>query len=81
MRPAVARGLHPRPDEREVDHAVAHHAAIEQQVGGRHQPVAEVKRHQASGVPARALDLALEIRVPPDVIDVDRDAEAGVGAR
>lgn len=31
----------------QVNHPVAHHAAVEQQVGGGHQPVAEVEGQQA----------------------------------
>ncbi len=58
----------------DVDDAVAHHAAVEQQVGGRHQPVADVEGEQALAR-AGALDLALELRVPPDVVDVDGHAE------
>src|ERR1019366_7570790 len=57
----------------DVDHAVAHHAAVVEKVRGRHQPVADVERQQA--VFSRAFDLRQQIRVPPDVIDVERDAE------
>ena len=57
----------------DVDDAVAHHAAIVEDVFGRHQPVADVKREQA--ILPRARDLRHQIRIPPDVIDVERDAE------
>ena len=57
----------------QVDDAVAHHAAVEQQVARRHQPVADVIGEDAL---AGARDLRGQVRVPPDVIDVDRDADA-----
>ena len=76
VRAAIAGSLHPGANQRHVDHAVAHHAAIEQQIGRRHQPVADVERQQAVRVAARALDFAFEVRVPPDVVDVDGDADA-----
>src|ERR1700733_3145619 len=31
----------------DIDHAVAHHAAVVENVPGRHQPIADVKRQQA----------------------------------
>ena len=49
-RPRVAREAGAsiqRADARQVDHAVAHHAAVVEQVGGRHQPVADVVGEQA----------------------------------
>ena len=60
-------------DRFDVDHAIAHHAAIVEDVLGRHQPVADVKRQQA--ILAGARDLRQQLRVPPDMIDVERDAE------
>ena len=39
---AIAGRLHHRADGAQVDDAVAHHAAVEQQIGGRHQPVVDV---------------------------------------
>src|SRR5262249_18608332 len=39
---AIARRLHQRADRAQVDHAVAHHAAVEQEVGGREEPVVDV---------------------------------------
>src|SRR3989442_11713528 len=38
----VARALDPGADARQVDHAVAHHAAVVEQVARRHQPVADM---------------------------------------
>ena len=63
------RGAH----RSDVDHAVAHHAAVVENVFGRHQPVADVKRKQS--VFAGARDLRKQFRIPPDVIDVERDTE------
>src|SRR5215510_3189019 len=42
LRPAIARRLDPAADAAEIDDAVAHHAAIEQEIARRHQPVADV---------------------------------------
>ena len=65
----------PRPPSHrcDVDDAVAHHAAVVEDVLGRHQPVADVKREQA--ILSGARDLRHQFRIPPDVIDVERDAE------
>src|SRR5450631_3673156 len=57
----------------DVDYAIAHHAAIVEDIFGRHQPVADMERQQT--IAAGARDLAQQLRVPPDVIDVERDAE------
>ena len=62
-----------RPELCDLDHAVAHHAAVEQEVAGRHQPVADVEGVDA--LAAGAGDLGVDFRVPPDVIDVDGEAE------
>ncbi len=70
-----ARRLHPGADARDLDHAVAHHAAVVEQVARRHQPVADVEGEQPRAAGAR--DLRLELGIPPDVIDVDGDAERG----
>ena len=45
--------------------------AIEQQIVGRHQPVADVVREDAVGL-AGPGDCRREVGVPPRVIDVDR---------
>ncbi len=56
---------------RQVDHAVAHQPASGEQVRGGHEPV----RHVVAGdAPGRALDLALQLGVPPDVVGVDHHA-------
>ena len=47
LRAVIAGRLDRRADAFEVDDAVAHHAAIEQQVARRHQPVADVVREDA----------------------------------
>src|SRR6266849_11004857 len=69
----IAGGLDPAADAAQIDDAVAHHAAIVEQVAGRHQPVADMEGEEAAGR-AGAGDLALQIRVPPDMVDVDCDA-------
>src|SRR5436190_21623623 len=70
----VAGALGPAADARQVDDAVAHHAAVVEEIARRHEPVADVigEHPLLSG----ARDLLLELRVPPDVIDVERHAEA-----
>src|SRR5215510_6109088 len=73
--PAVAGRLHPRADERDVDHAIPHHAAVEQEIGRRNEPIGDVEREQP--LVARALDLELQLRVPPHVVHVDRYADPG----
>src|SRR5215469_5806456 len=60
-------------DRTDVDDAVAHHAAVVENVLGRHQPVTDVEGEQP--VAPRTRDLHHQVRVPPDVIDVERDAE------
>src|SRR5579884_71134 len=58
-----------------VDDAIPHHSAVEQDVAGRHQPVADVICENFTH-PPRARDLRFEIGVPPDVVGVDRYAHA-----
>src|SRR5262245_20352860 len=70
---AVAGRLDPAADPREIDDAVTHHAAIEQEVARRHQPVADMMGQDSI---AGARDLALEVGIPPYVIGVDGDADA-----
>ena len=72
---AVAREtlvLDPAANLRDIDHAIAHHAPVVEQVGSWGEPIADVKRQQAAL--AGALDLRLELRVPPYVVEIDRDA-------
>ena len=57
----------------QVEDAIAHHAAVVENVLGRHQPVADVKRLEA--ILSGAFDLRQHIRIPPDVVDVERNAE------
>src|SRR5688572_17907115 len=33
--------LHPAPDARQIDHAVAHHPSVVEEIARRHQPVAD----------------------------------------
>ena len=79
-RAGVAGLLHPAADARKVHHAVAHHAAIQQQVASRHEPVADVEREQTR-LPAGACDLGLEGGVPPHVVDVHGNADRAAAAR
>ena len=58
---------------RQIDDAIAHHAAIIERVCGRHQPVANVEGVQTA-FPG-PLDLRHQLEVPPHVIDVERDTE------
>src|SRR4249919_3194639 len=46
---------------------------VVEDVFGGHQPVADVKREQA--ILPRARNLRHQIRIPPDMIDVERYAE------
>jgi hypothetical protein len=62
------------PQRSDVDDSVAHHTAVVEDVLGRHQPVADVEGQDA--VAARARDLVHHLRIPPDVIDVERDTDA-----
>src|SRR5579864_7308947 len=66
-------GLYRTAERFDVDRAISHHAAIVENVLGWHQPVADVKRQQA--IPARAGNLQRQLRVPPDMIDVECNAE------
>src|SRR5205823_359426 len=51
-----------------IDDAVAHHAAVVEDVPCRKQPVADMKYEDAIRT-AGACDLSFEVRVPPYVID------------
>jgi len=62
----------------QVDHAVTHHAAVFQQVGGRRQPVADVQGQQPFA--AGTCDLCLQLGVPPDVIGIDGHAQRAAAA-
>ncbi len=71
--PRVARPLHGAADPPEVGDPVAHHAAVEQHVGGVGEPVAEMVA--GDPVAAEAAELRPEAEVPPDVVDVDGHAD------
>src|SRR4051794_19038864 len=75
LRPPVARGLDGGANPRQIDDAVAHHAAVEEEVAGRHEPIADVMGEDTPGG-ARAGDLVHQLRIPPDVVDVDGDADS-----
>src|SRR5216684_8492696 len=55
--PGIAGGLDPAADAAQIDDAVAHHAAVVEQVARRHQPVADMEGEEAAGR-AGAGDLA-----------------------
>ena len=44
---SITGGLDPGANQRNIDHPVAHHAPVIQQISGRHQPVANVERQDA----------------------------------
>src|ERR1700751_1756479 len=69
----IALRLYCGADRAGVDDAVAHHAAVVENVLGRHQPVAarEGKKTVAPG----ARDLGHKFGVPPEVRDVERAAQ------
>src|SRR5262245_60952184 len=60
-------------DARQIDHAVAHHAAVVEEFARIREPVADVVAEHA--LPG-ARDLSFELRIPPHVIHVDRHADA-----
>ena len=59
--PAVARVLHQAAQPAQIDDAVPRHAAVEHEIAGGHQPVADVVGKNAR---AAARDLARQIRIP-----------------
>src|SRR5258708_9203347 len=74
---AIAGSLDPAANAPDVDDAVAHHRAVEQEVARRPQPVADVEGEDTTLMGAGAGNLRLETRIPPGVINVDVDAEPG----
>src|SRR5258708_34531048 len=64
----VASGLNGSAQATQFDGPIAHHTAREQQIGGRNQPVADVKAQDVAG--GRG-DLRVDLGVPPDVIDIE----------
>ena len=59
---------------RNIDHPIAHHAAVVEHILGRHQPVADMKAEDAPSCPARAISRS-RFGIPPDMIDIDADAQ------
>jgi len=47
VKAAVSGLLHPGAQQRKVDDAITHHAAVGEQIGGGDQPVANMEREQA----------------------------------
>src|SRR5258708_23273883 len=68
-----AGGPDPAADLAERDAALAHEAAVVEEVDSRRAPVTDMIG-QKGLEPAAAGDLRLERRIPPDVIHVNRDA-------
>src|SRR5438105_14546263 len=73
VRAAIAGAFHPRSDQREIDDAVSHHAPVEQHGARGHEPVAKMESEQA--LVARALDLILELSIPPHLVAVNTYAQ------
>src|SRR6187549_4297748 len=69
-----AGGFDPGTDLAEGDAAFAHEAAVEQEIGGRRAPIADVVGEEGVET-AAAGDFGLERRVPPEVIDIGGDAD------
>src|SRR5260370_8818840 len=70
---AVAGALDHGADRTQIDHAVAHHAPVEQKIGGRKEPVVDVIGENFFSCPR---DLSREVGIPPDLIIIDHDADA-----
>ncbi len=66
----------PVSDFANINDAIAHHAAVEQHICCRNQPVADVKG-QDLVVSSSARYLVLKVRVPPDVLYINGDTDAG----
>ncbi len=70
---AVAGALDHGADRTQIDHAVAHHAPVEQKVLRRKEPVVDVVGENFfPGAP----DLSREVGIPPHMISIDHDARA-----
>ena len=61
-------------DAGQIDAAIAHQCAIVQHVASRDSPIAQVVAEQ-SFLLAQQFDFLLQIGIPPNVIDVDRNAD------
>ena len=79
MKPREAGRLDPAADLAERDAAFAHQPAVIEEIGGGRAPVADVEG-QERALAAAGRDLLLEAVVPPDMIDIDRDAQPGASA-
>ena len=69
----IADTLHQSANTADIDDAIAGHAAIQQQIIRRHQPVTDMKRQNAFF--AGTGDFGGEVRIPPDVINIQRDPQ------
>ncbi len=67
-----AGGVHPIADFADVDAAFAHQATVVEEIGGGRFPIADMEGVQATCL-ACEINLRLQLRVPPDVIDIHRD--------
>ena len=68
-----AGGVHPVADFTEVDATFAHEASVVEEIGGGRPPITDMKGMQTTGL-AREINLRLQLRVPPDVVNINRDA-------
>ena len=69
---AVTSSIHGATQAAQFDHAIAHHAAPEERIGNRHDPIVNMETPDSfSG----SSDLRFHIRVPPDVIRIDHHAD------
>src|SRR5678816_2706280 len=68
-----ARAIGGSTNSGDIDKTVAYHAAAAHVLFQRGQPIAQMETDDPS---SRALDFVTKVRVPPDVIDIDDDAEA-----
>src|ERR1700743_1879011 len=75
QRPPISGFFHRNTDGSEIDNAVTHHAAVEQEIARGNQPVADVVSKNAS-VGSCPRDLRVKLRVPPNVVDIDCDTDS-----
>ena len=68
--------FHLAADAAHVDASLTHQRAVVEEVFSRRAPVADVEGEDAPGG-AAAPDFRFKVRVPPDVVDIDRDANGG----
>jgi hypothetical protein len=65
--------LNPAPDFWNVDHPIAHHAPIVQQIAGGRKPIADMEGQQS--FLASTFNLLLKFGIPPHVINVNSNTQ------